>query len=78
MKARPMYIVSVVTFTAAVATALYSKSVSVVTAALLAIAAVILGYITCTGRWRRYPAAPPASASGVFKLNPSFHRKTPR
>ena len=53
MKARPMYIVSVVTFTAAVATAQYSKSVSVVTAALLAIAAVILGYLTCTGRWRR-------------------------
>ena len=53
MKARPMYIVSVTAFTAAIITALYSKSVSVVTAALLAIAAVILGYITCTGRWRR-------------------------
>nr|DAR63978.1 MAG TPA: hypothetical protein [Caudoviricetes sp.] len=53
MKARPMYIVSVVTFTAAVATTLYSKSVSVVTAVLLAIAAVILGYLTCTGRWHR-------------------------
>jgi len=53
MKARPMYIVSVTAFTAAVATALYSKSVSVATAALLAIAAAILGYLTCTGRWRR-------------------------
>ena len=52
MKARPMYIVSVTTFTAAIITALYNKSVSIATATLLVIAAVILGYITYIGRWR--------------------------
>ena len=29
------------------------SAIAVATAALLAIAAVILGYLTCTGRWRR-------------------------
>lgn len=52
MKVRPMYIVAIVTYSAAVATTLCSKNVPIITPVLLAINTVILGYLTCTGRWR--------------------------
>ena len=53
MKARPMYVAAVATYIAAVATTLCSKNVPIVPPVMLTITTVILGYITCTGRWRR-------------------------
>jgi len=52
MKVRPMYMAAIVTYSAAVATTLCSKNIPIITPVLLAIDAVILGYLTCTGRWR--------------------------
>ena len=55
MKARPrpMYVAAVATYIAAVFTTLRSKRVPIITPVMLTITTVILGYITCTGRWCR-------------------------
>lgn len=53
MKARPMYVVAVTTFIAAVVTTLCSKTVNTIMLVLLSITAVMLGHLTYTGRWRR-------------------------